>query len=101
MNSKLLKISIVLTMSGLIIFVLSVSALELGHVSLDSSALTITPALVLINIFSTFIGIPVFLFGIAFMIGSFVTRLSSFYVISMSGIILVSAWIFFIFLRFS
>lgn len=101
MNARLLKIGIALLVSGSAVFVLSASAMELGHPSSDSTALVLTPALMLINILSVFVGIPIFLVGIAFMIGIFATKFPSFHVVFLSGIVLVSTWVLFIFSRFS
>jgi len=94
-----LKIGIVLLVCGVVIFVLSGFAMELGHTS--GTAFVLTPTLVLINFISVFVGIPMFLVGVAFVIGSFISKFSSFHTVSLLGGIFVSLWLLFILSRFS
>lgn len=99
MKSRLLKIGVGLLVSGLIIFILSASAMELGHTF--GPAFVLSPTLEWINFISVFVGIPIFFVGVAFMIGSFISKFPSFYVVSLLGGIFVSIWIFFVLSRFS
>lgn len=101
MKNRLLKISVILIVSGLAVFVFSASIIELAHFISNSDDVFLPQNMAWLNTISIFIGIPMFLVGMAFMIGNFVPKFSSLQVVSLIGICFVASWILLIISRFS
>lgn len=98
MKTRLLKIGAILIVSGLIMSVTSANIAEMYHASDDAY---LPQNLAVINTFSVFVGVPVLLVGLGFLIGSFDSKLPSRYSVSLSSVVFVTGWILLVLSRFS
>ena len=102
MKTRLLIIGVGLVVSGIIIFGTAVSIIELERTNIGPNEMRSIPNLALYNMSAGFVGIPISLVGISFVIGSFASRfIPPLYVIGLASPVFVIVWILFIFSRMS
>ncbi|MEX0862335.1 hypothetical protein [Nitrosopumilus sp.] len=99
MKTRLLKIGVVLFVSGLVIFGTAVSIVEFERANMEPNEMRSIPNLAFYNMSAVLVGIPISLVGVFFVIGRFVSRFPPRYVVCLTSPFFVVMWILFIFSR--
>ena len=100
MKTKNLITGIILIVLGIIIFSTMVLTVELERSRINPNEMRSIPYLAAYNTIAAFVGIPISLVGVVFVIKNWISRLNIFYMVSLSAFLIVS-WILFIFSRAS